>query len=103
MFHVNALEGCGYSRGAVELLESKDIEFTCDKVTRDVKDNYKKKYNHPTFPQVFIEYLSSNNPRRILLGGLNELERYIDVYENMQHLEPKILKGMLRQIKKNKK
>jgi len=80
---VYALEGCPYSDGAIKLFEKIS---NCDiiKVSQSEKENFKNNSKHPmkTFPQIYyypkIRNIAKNNKIFEVIGGLNDINRYIE-------------------------
>lgn len=69
------LEGCGYSKAAIDFLGTYNIKKKIIKVTYDDKEKYKTN-SIQTFPQI---YLKKNNST-LLLGGYDDLVKSFNIF-----------------------
>jgi glutaredoxin-related protein len=82
-FYIKAyiLDGCGYSRKSKDIL-SKNKKNKMIRVTHNDKENYKKKNNMNTFPQIFGVYKNQKVlPQEYLIGGNDDLEYLLEIKE----------------------
>jgi len=79
MILINYLYGCPYCKNAERMLKMYNVPYTKVIVTQKTKDNFKKKYQMNTFPQIF--YRSS---KMYKIGGFEELSALIQVTKILQ-------------------
>lgn len=81
------LENCPFSSNALSLISSNKIPSEVIEVNHDNKNNYKSA-NISTFPQI---YLNKKNSRgSLLLGGYDDLYKFISTFKNQPISEPNI-------------
>jgi glutaredoxin len=73
MIHIYYLELCYYSKKAEELLKQYEFPYQKISVKQNEKEDYKKKLNKNTFPQIY--YYS--NDKCYHIGGYSDLENLI--------------------------
>ena len=81
MFEVVALEGCPYSKNAVQVLEPLGSNVIW------VNDTTKQKYKtagRETFPQIFYHVKTPKGQKRIYVGGWNDLENLIAIKNELK-------------------
>jgi len=93
---IYSLNGCGYSRAAVETLKKNNIKHEIINVDWDNKEDYKRSNNMQTFPQVFFKKKSSS---RIKIGGNSDLNNILDLVKKTK--KNKKFDIMLNTIKNN--
>ena len=72
---IYSLNGCGYSKAAVETLNKYNIKYKIYNVDWSNKDDYKRMNNMTTFPQIFYK----KNGSKIKIGGNNDLDYIINL------------------------
>lgn len=83
-----SLDGCPYSKAAVELLDNFKIKYQIINVDWNNKDKYKTNQIN-TFPQIYLKRKSNN--QTLLLGGYNDLKYFIDMFINQKYNEKNII------------
>lgn len=77
-YTIFSLEGCPYSMSAENLFKklNNKNKYTIQRVSNYEKDKFKNNTEHPmtTFPQIY--YKRGNDT--IILGGLSDLQQWID-------------------------
>jgi len=82
------LEGCGYSQGAIELLNNYKIKYKTIKINQEEKNKYITPEIN-TFPQV---YLKKNKTKdSLLLGGYTDLKYFCDMFRHTPYNEKNII------------
>jgi len=76
---IYSLNGCGFSKKAINTLKKKYITHEVFHVDWNNKDHYKKSNNMNTFPQIFFQKKNSN---RIKIGGSNDLDYLLNTINN---------------------
>jgi glutaredoxin len=84
---VVSLNGCPYSRSAVELLDNFKIKYQIINVDWNNKDKYKTNQIN-TFPQIYLKKKSNN--QSLLLGGFDDLKNFIDTFINQTYNQTNI-------------
>lgn len=75
--HVISLDGCPYSKSAVDLLNRNKINFNLTTVTQQNKEKYKTDVMQ-TFPQIYLN--KEGNKGSLLLGGFSDLQYSFDLF-----------------------
>lgn len=81
MFEVVALEGCPYSKNAVQVLGPLESNIIW------VNDTTKQKYKtaeHNTFPQISYYVKTSKGLKKMYIGGWNDLEHLIAMKDELK-------------------
>jgi glutaredoxin len=73
MIHIYSLESCYYSKKAEDLLKKYGFPYQIINVKQNEKEDYKKKLNKNTFPQIY--YYS--NDKCYQIGGCSDFENLI--------------------------
>ena len=73
---IYSLNGCGYSRAAVNTLKENNIKHDIYHVDWDNKEDYKISNNMNTFPQIFYQ---KKNGSRVKIGGNSDLDNLLDI------------------------
>lgn len=69
------LEGCGYSKAAIDFLEPYNIKKKFINIKYDEKDKYKTS-SIQTFPQIYLK----KNKSTLLLGGYEDLVEAFNMF-----------------------
>lgn len=87
-FKVYSLEGCGYSRAAIVLLDEYDVNYEVINVSQSEKEIVKRELSVRTFPQIYYN--------RIHIGGYDDLKMMIDcmVYLDEKGIGHCVYKGI---------
>ena len=89
MYYIKAilLQNCPYSDAAKELLDNFKIENK--KIIVDFNNKYiHKNENIDTFPQIYLNKYNSNG--NLLLGGYDDLKKFIDNFKNKKYSNDKV-------------
>ena len=74
-----ALENCGYSKKALDLLKNNNIDHHLTTISYEDKEKFKTdKIN--TYPQIYLT--KQNNNGNLLLGGYDNLNNFINIFKN---------------------
>ena len=73
---IYSLNGCGFSKKAINTLKKKNITYEVFNIDWNNKDEYKKKKNMNTFPQIFFK---KKNSSRIKIGGNNDIDNLLNI------------------------
>ena len=76
---IYSLNGCGFSKKAINTLKKNNITYEVFHIDWDNKNEYKKNNNMNTFPQIFFQKKNSN---RIKIGGSNDLDYLLNIINN---------------------
>jgi glutaredoxin len=82
------LDGCGYSRAAIELLNNFNIKYKSLKINQDEKSKYVTTEIN-TFPQVYLKKNVTNDT--LLLGGYDDLKYFCDIFRHKKYDEQNII------------
>ena len=78
---IYSLNGCGYSRSSVGILENRGVKAKIYNIEWEQKEDIKKQNKMSTFPQIFLEY----NKNRFKIGGDSELKNIISLIDNTKN------------------
>jgi glutaredoxin len=79
-------DGCDFCQNAIQLLKEKEKSFVITDMTfcERALEDYKKFVNHNTVPIIqhvkhkFIPHLNANMPVPAMIGGFDDLSKYLD-------------------------
>jgi hypothetical protein len=77
-----ALENCGYSKKALDLLINNNIDHELITINYSDKNKFKTdKIN--TYPQIYL--MRQNSKGHLLLGGYDKLNEVINIFKNIKN------------------
>ena len=82
------LKNCGYSQGAIELLNNYNIKYKSIEINQEEKHKYITSEIN-TFPQIYLKKTKTNDS--LLLGGYSDLKYFVDTFINKKYNESNIL------------
>ena len=82
-----ALEGCGYCKAALDLLNSYKIKYKSIIINYKEKDKYVTSEIN-TFPQIYLKKDTTNDS--LLLGGFSQLKSFCDAFIDKKYNANKI-------------
>lgn len=85
------LKGCSYSESALQLLKTHNIKHNIITVDYNNMNNYITN-QIDTFPQLYLK--KQNNNGNLLLGGRDDLKKFIDTFKNKKYSEENVTKFM---------
>ena len=87
LIYIYTIDGCPYSRKALELLKEHEIIYKHIIVSKNNKDKIKKMNKMDTFPQIFIIKSgdSKKKSRRVKIGGSDILLFLIQISHIMKY------------------
>jgi glutaredoxin len=84
--YIITLKKCPYSTYALDLLDSLNIKYKQLEVNQENKEKYKTK-EIDTFPQIYLV----KDDKKLLLGGYNDLNKFINLFINQKYNKKTIL------------
>jgi len=81
MIELYVLDGCPYCAMALDTLKKRKISYKSTVVPQSKKNEYKKKSNMETFPQIFIK----SSTKRLKIGGMSDLTNYFNCIDNIKN------------------
>lgn len=93
MYHIKAilLNNCPYSDAALEIIKNNKIKSNIININNDNKYMYKND-QIDTFPQIYLN--KNNSYGNLLLGGYDDLKKFIDNFKDHKYSDDKINKFM---------
>ena len=77
-----ALENCGFSKKALDLLINNNIEHELVTINYNDKEKFKTN-NINTYPQIYL--MKKNSKGHLLLGGYDKLNNFINVFKDIKN------------------
>lgn len=90
---IYTIDGCGFCKRAIELLNNNNIHHSEIHVADDDKDFTKKQNGMDTFPQIFIitpevKGINGSEEKIYRVGGYHDLEKRIDEVKQTVSAKP---------------
>ena len=74
---IYSLNGCGYSKSSVSILENRNVDAKIHNIEWKDKEAIKKQNNMGTFPQIYLDF----NSKKYKIGGDSELKSIISLID----------------------
>jgi glutaredoxin-related protein len=85
------LKNCSYSDAALKLLKTHNIEHNITTINYNNVNNYITN-QIDTFPQLYLK--KKNEVGNLLLGGYDDLKKFIETFKNKKYSEENVEKFM---------